>query len=64
VYGVLDRQRRHLEHSLSAMKKGVRRIEKRRNVETEKALQRNTLFLTEVNELREQNKKLEQRCRK
>ena len=39
-------------------------VERRRKSEAEKFIQRNTLFLSEVNHLREQNRKLEQRCKK
>ena len=64
VFAVLDRQRRHLEHSLENMKSTLGVLEKRRQSEAERFIQRNTLFLAEVNQLREQNRKLEQRCKK
>lgn len=64
VFAVLDRQRRHLENSLENMKSTMAVVEKRRQSEAEKFIQRNTLFLSEVNHLREQNRKLEQRCKK
>jgi WD40 repeat protein len=64
VFAVLDRQRRYLENSMENMKNTMGVLEKRRQNEAEKFIQRNTLFLAEVNQLREQNRKLEQRCKK
>jgi hypothetical protein len=60
---VMERQRRHLEKTLSSMSTSLSNAEKRRQSEGKQSLNRNTLLLTEVNELREQNKKLEMRCK-
>lgn len=54
----------HHTHIQSTLKNALKTAHKRRRFEADKYIARNTLFLAEVNELREANRRLEQKCKK
>jgi hypothetical protein len=46
VYTAMDRQRRHLEQENATLRKSLKGLEQRRKFESDKGVQRNTLFLS------------------